>query len=67
MHKNHEGTPSMGREHYRHLLIRAALSFIAIYILLYAMVDRIGNVDSNFNQFYMAGLMTAPMILIEVL
>jgi hypothetical protein len=30
------------------------------------MVDRIENVYPNVNQFYMAGLMTAPMVLIEL-
>ena len=44
----------------------AGLSFIAMYILMYAMVDVIGNVFNNLNQFYMAGLMTAPMVLIEM-
>jgi hypothetical protein len=40
-----------------------ALSFISMYVLMYAMVDRFANVYPNFNQFYMAGLMTAPMVL----
>lgn len=66
MHKNHEGTPNMGRGHYRHLLIMAVLSFIAMYILMYAMVNTLGNVYNIFNQVYMAGLMTAPMVLIEL-
>lgn len=43
-----------------------AVSFISMYILMYAMVNVIGNVFLNFNQFYMAGLMTAPMVLIEL-
>ncbi len=30
------------------------------------MVNTIGNVYNNFNQFYMAGLMTAPMVVIEL-
>ena len=30
------------------------------------MVDRFANVYSNVNQFYMAGLMTVPMIIIEI-
>jgi uncharacterized protein (DUF305 family) len=34
---------------------------------MYAMVDVFGNVLSNLNQVYMAGLMTAPMIVIELL
>jgi hypothetical protein len=45
----------------------AVLSFAAMYILMYAMVDRLGNVFMNFNQVYMAGLMAAPMVLIELL
>lgn len=44
----------------------AALSFIAMFILMYAMVDVIANVHLNLNQAYMAGLMAAPMVLIEL-
>lgn len=43
------------------------LSFISMYILMYAMVNAFGNVYNSFNQFYMAGLMTAPMAVIELL
>jgi len=42
------------------------LSFISMFIFMYAMVDIFGNVYANVNQFYMAGLMTAPMVLIEL-
>jgi hypothetical protein len=66
MHKNHSNMSSMGENHYRHLLIMAILSFISMYILMYAMVNALGNVYNNFNQFYMAGLMTAPMVMIEL-
>lgn len=41
--------------------------FIAMFILMYSMVDKFANVFINVNQFYMAGLMTAPMIIIEML
>jgi uncharacterized protein (DUF305 family) len=34
---------------------------------MYAMVDTFANIIPNINQAYMAGLMTAPMILIEIL
>jgi len=33
---------------------------------MYAMVNTLGNVFNNLNEFYMAGLMTAPMVLIEL-
>jgi hypothetical protein len=49
------------------LLLMAVLSFGAMYALMYAMVDRFDNVLANWNQVYMAGLMAAPMVLIEVL
>src|SRR6266498_1796983 len=65
MHNKHSSMPNMSVNHYRHLLIMAVLSFVSMYILMYAMVNTIGNVYNNFNQFYMAGLMTAPMVLIE--
>jgi uncharacterized protein (DUF305 family) len=54
------------RNHYVHLLVMTALSFASMYILMYAMVDRLANVYGNLNQLYMAGLMTAPMVLIEM-
>lgn len=54
-------------KHYVHLAVMTALMFIAMYVLMYAMVDRLENVFPNINQFYMAGLMTAPMVLIELL
>src|SRR5262249_40846787 len=51
---------------YRSLLIMTVLSFASMYILMYSMVDTFVNVYSNLNEFYMAGLMTAPMVLIEL-
>ena len=44
----------------------AILSFMSMYVLMYSMVDRPENIHPSFNQFYMAGLMTAPMIVIEL-
>jgi uncharacterized protein (DUF305 family) len=64
MEHGHKEQPS---SHYRGLLIMAVLSFTAMYALMYAMVDRIGNVLMNLNQAYMAGLMAAPMVLIELI
>jgi uncharacterized protein (DUF305 family) len=56
----------MNKMHYGRLLPMAALSFVSMYVLMYAMVDRFSNVYVNLNQVYMAGLMTAPMIIIEL-
>jgi uncharacterized protein (DUF305 family) len=66
MHKKHSSMSDMSENHYRHLIMMVILSFISMYILMYAMVNTIGNVYNNFNQFYMAGLMTAPMVVIEL-
>jgi hypothetical protein len=66
MQKKHSEMKMNGNR-YRRLLIMAILSFISMYILMYAMVNVFGNVFNSFNQFYMAGLMTAPMIVIELL
>src|SRR5260370_3956265 len=38
-----------------------------MYVLMYAMVNVLANVIPNINQAYMAGLMTAPMVIFELL
>jgi hypothetical protein len=61
-HRQH----AVGDRPYQHLITMAALSLVSMYFLMYAMVDRPDNVYGNLNQLFMAGLMTAPMILIEL-
>lgn len=56
----------MHKHHYGQLLVMTVLSYVAMFILMYAMVDRLANVFPNINQAYMAGLMAAPMVLIEL-
>jgi uncharacterized protein (DUF305 family) len=57
----------MHMHHYGRLAGMIVLSFIAMYILMYSMVDTSGNVFNNINQVYMAALMAAPMAVIELL
>jgi uncharacterized protein (DUF305 family) len=57
---------NMRTNHYSRFLIMAVLHFIAMYIFMYAMVNIFDNVYNNFNQVYMATLMTASMVLIEL-
>lgn len=52
--------------HYLHLALMATLSFLAMYVLMYSMANSISNVYMSFNQVYMAALMTAPMVAIEL-
>ncbi len=47
------------------LLIMGAIHFVLMYSLMYAMVNSIANIYPSFNQFYMAGIMTGPMLLLE--
>lgn len=62
----------MEGQHQRHkpymrLAIMAALSYFAMFALMYAMVDRFANIYPNLNQAYMAALMAAPMVAIEIM
>lgn len=52
---------------YQRLAAMTVLSFLAMYVLMYAMVDKVSNIHPSFNQAYMAGLMAAPMVMIELL
>ena len=65
-HASHGSSGQTHHGHYGRLLLMMALSFLAMYALMYAMVDQWANVYHNVNQLYMAGLMAAPMLLIEL-
>lgn len=52
---------------WKKLGLMTLLSFVAMYGLMYLMVDTFDNVYPNFNQFYMAAVMTAAMVIIEVI
>lgn len=65
-HSGARDTPRPTRQHYASLAMMAGLSFVSMYVLMYSMADSIRNVYPSFNQLYMAALMTAPMIIIEL-
>ena len=56
----------MNHNHYSRLIAMTALSFVSMYVLMYAMVHTTNDVYNNLNQFYMAGLMSVPMVVIEL-
>ena len=64
--KPHTTTHASSQTHYGRLVLMIVLSFISMYGLMYAMVNAFENVYMNVNQFYMAGLMAAPMGVIEL-
>lgn len=69
-HEHSRASIANGRSntsHYARLISMVVLSFIAMYILMYSMVNTYDAVYHNVNQFYMAGLMAAPMMTIELL
>ena len=65
-HETNQHSQSSNNMMYKKLALMIVLSFIAMYILMYSMVDTFSNVIPNVNQFYMAGLMTMPMLILEL-
>lgn len=65
-HTNHEHSAEHSGTMYKKLAVMTLVSFALMYLLMYAMVDKFANVIPNVNQFYMAGLMTMPMVLLEL-
>ena len=64
---NHHAHERLHTGAYLRLAAMLILSFIAMYVLMYAMVDKFEDVYPNHNQAFMAALMTAPMAIIEIL
>lgn len=54
------------KNHYRKLILMALSSLMAMYVLMYAMVNTFSNIFLNYNQLYMAGIMAVPMVVIEL-
>lgn len=65
-HTTHQHSKEESGMMYKKLAIMIVVSFAAMYALMYAMVDVFANVIPNVNQLYMAGLMTMPMLIIEI-
>lgn len=65
--KKMKHTSKSDNKEYNKLLLMTILSFIAMYLFMYSMINSFDNFYNNVNQFYMAGLMVTPMIIIELL
>lgn len=57
----------MQKEMWMKLGIMTAVSFVAMYLLMYTMIDGLSDFYLNLNQIYMAGTMTAAMVAIELI
>lgn len=65
---NHEAAhANEGMGHYSKFAIMIGVSFIAMYFFMFAMISSSANFYHNINMVYMAGLMAAPMAIIEIL
>ena len=64
--QSHSAGEHQSHSMYRRFAVMIAVSFVAMYILMYAMVNAFGNVYNSLNQMYMAGLMAASMVIIEL-
>ncbi len=51
---------------YKLLLIMAFFHLVIMYVIMYSNVDVFSNLFLNLNKFYMAVMMTLPMIVIEI-
>jgi uncharacterized protein (DUF305 family) len=49
------------QSHYRMLALNLALSGIIMYLVMFAMIDGLGDFYNNLNMFYMTLMMVAPM------
>lgn len=65
--RNHEEGSGHHSMHYKHLALMSVVSFVLMYALMYSMVDSFSNVYNSLNQVYMAGQMTAAMVLVELI
>jgi uncharacterized protein (DUF305 family) len=61
---DHAAHPAL--PHYGRFALMIGASFVAMFVLMYAMVDTFADVYPNINQVYMAGLMSAAMVVIEI-
>lgn len=65
-HQKRSKSTATGFMEYKKLLLMVLLSFVAMYVLMYSMVNTYSKAIPNINQFYMAGLMTMPMLILEL-
>src|SRR5215213_8268562 len=67
MKNNHSNMNMKQGAPYGRLAAMVLASFMAMYALMYVMVDAFANVYHSVNQVYMVGLMAASMVVLEFL
>ena len=65
--KSEENSPNHSLAMYKRFAVMAVAMFIAMYFIMYAMIDGLNNLIPNINNLYMTLLMVSAMLIIELL
>lgn len=65
-HRMSSSKDKNGLKAYAMLGLMTLIMYLVMYLFMFAMINTGANFFNNINQAYMAGLMTAPMVLIEL-
>ena len=64
--KSEENNPNHSLAMYKRFALMAVAMFVAMYFIMYAMIDGLQNLIPNINNLYMTLLMVSAMLLIEL-
>ena len=64
--KSEENNPNHSLAMYKRFAVMAVAMFIAMYFIMYAMIDGLQNLIPNINNLYMTLLMVSAMLIIEI-
>ena len=65
--KSEENNPNHSLAMYKRFALMAVAMFVAMYFIMYAMIDGLQNLIPNINNLYMTLLMVSAMLIIELL
>ncbi len=64
--KSEENNPNHCLAMYKRFALMAVAMFVAMYFIMYAMIDGLQNLIPNINNLYMTLLMVSAMLIIEI-
>ena len=64
--KSEENNPNHSLAMYKRFALMAVAMFVAMYFIMYAMIDGLDNLIPNINNLYMTLLMVSAMLVIEI-
>ena len=65
-HKSEKHNSNHSLAMYKRFAIMAVVMFVAMYFIMYAMIDGLNNLIPNINNLYMTFLMVSAMLIIEI-